>query len=162
MEILQSCTEPSIWCLTYTEHNVLVVCSSSKQEYYLCSECILLAAIIGATKLAPTHLVTSLQLIWNLGTSRFHSLVWYPIFKWVAVTGQWPQTTRMIVPKMATCPQPPPLLTHWGRDKMADIFQSQTTLSNAFSWMKMFKFLLRFHWILFLRVQLTIFQHWFS
>ena len=29
-------------------------------------------------------------------------------------------------------------LTHWGRDKMAAI--SQTTLSNAFSWMKMSKF----------------------
>ena len=33
-------------------------------------------------------------------------------------------------------------LTHWGRDKMAAIFQ--TTFSNAFSWMKMFKFWLRF------------------
>ena len=49
--------------------------------------------------------------------------------------------------------------THWGRDKMAAIFQ--TTFSNAFSWMKMFKFLLRFHWSLFPRVQLTIFHHWF-
>ena len=29
-------------------------------------------------------------------------------------------------------------LTHWGRDKMAAIFQ--TTFSNAFSWMKMHKF----------------------
>ena len=29
-------------------------------------------------------------------------------------------------------------LTHWGRDKMADIFQ--TTFSNAFPWMKMFQF----------------------
>ena len=47
------------------------------------------------------------------------------------------------------------LLTHWGRDNMAAIFQ--TTFSNAFSWMKMFKFRLRFH----PRVQLTIFQHWF-
>ena len=28
-------------------------------------------------------------------------------------------------------------LTHWGRDKMAAIFQ---TFSNAFSWMKMFEF----------------------
>ena len=27
--------------------------------------------------------------------------------------------------------------------------------------MKMYKFLLRFHWSLFARVQLTIFQHWF-
>ena len=35
-------------------------------------------------------------------------------------------------------------LTHWGRDKMAAI--SQTTLSNAFSWMKMLDFRLKFHW----------------
>ena len=39
---------------------------------------------------------------------------------------------------------------------------SQTTLSNAFSWMKIFEFQLKFHWNLFLRVQLTIFQHWLS
>ena len=50
-------------------------------------------------------------------------------------------------------------LTHWGRDKMAAV--SQTTLSNAFSWMKMLECRLRFHWSLFLRVQLTIIQHWF-
>ena len=50
-------------------------------------------------------------------------------------------------------------LTHWGRDKMAAV--SQTTLSNAFSWMKMLEFRLRFHWSLFLRVQLTIIQHSF-
>ena len=41
------------------------------------------------------------------------------------------------------------LLTHWGRPKMAAI--SQTT----FSWMKMFEFGLKFHWSLFLRVELT-------
>ena len=34
---------------------------------------------------------------------------------------------------------------HWGRDKMATI--SQTTFSNAFSWMKMYKFRLIFHWL---------------
>ena len=50
-------------------------------------------------------------------------------------------------------------LTHWGRDKMAAI--SQTMFSNAFSWMKMHELWLRFHWGLFLRVQLTIFKHWF-
>ena len=50
------------------------------------------------------------------------------------------------------------ILTHWGRDKMAAIFQ--TTFSNAFSWMKMHEFRLRFHWSLFLRLELTIFQHW--
>ena len=50
-------------------------------------------------------------------------------------------------------------LTHWGRDKMTTI--SQTTVSNAFSWIKLYEFRLEFHWILSLRVQLTIFQHWF-
>ena len=44
-------------------------------------------------------------------------------------------------------------LTHWGRDKMAAIFQ--TSFSNRFSWMKMYQFRLIFHWTLFLRVQLT-------
>ena len=50
-------------------------------------------------------------------------------------------------------------LTHWGQDKMDAILQ--TTFSSAFSWMKMFEFRLKFHWSLFLRVQLSIFQHWF-
>ena len=49
--------------------------------------------------------------------------------------------------------------THWGRDKMAAIFQR--TFSNAFSSTKMHEFQLRFHWSLFMKVQLTIFQHWF-
>ena len=51
------------------------------------------------------------------------------------------------------------LLTHWGRDKMDAI--SQTTFWIAFSWRKIFEFQFKFHWSLFLRVQLTIFQHWF-
>ena len=38
---------------------------------------------------------------------------------------------------------------------------SQTTFSNAFSWMKMFEFRLKFHWSLFLKVRWTIFQYWF-
>ena len=50
-------------------------------------------------------------------------------------------------------------LTHWCRGKMDAI--SQTTFWSAFSWMKMFEFRLKFHWSLFLRVQLTIFRHWF-
>ena len=51
------------------------------------------------------------------------------------------------------------VLTHWGQDKMDAI--SQTPFSSAFSWTKMFEFRLKFHWSLFLRVQLTILQHWF-
>ena len=50
-------------------------------------------------------------------------------------------------------------LTHWGRDKMVNI--SQTTFPNVFSSMKMFEFQLKFHWSLFLRVQLKKFQHCF-
>ena len=53
---------------------------------------------------------------------------------------------------------------HWGAwfnssplTKVAAI--SQTTFSNAFSWVKSFVFWLIFHWSLFLRVKLTIFQH---
>ena len=45
------------------------------------------------------------------------------------------------------------------RDKMDAI--SQTTVSNALSWLKMCEFRLKFHWSLFLSVQATIFQHWF-
>ena len=37
-------------------------------------------------------------------------------------------------------------LTHWGRDKMAAF--SQTTLSNAFSWMKILEFRLKIHWFI--------------
>ena len=50
-------------------------------------------------------------------------------------------------------------LTHWGRDKMADI--SQTTFSNVFSSMKVYEFRLKFHWSWLLRIKWTIFQHWF-
>ena len=39
---------------------------------------------------------------------------------------------------------------------MAAIFQ--TKIFNAFSWMKIFKFQLKFHWNLFVWVQITIFQ----
>ena len=38
-------------------------------------------------------------------------------------------------------------LTHWGREKMAAI--SQTTLSSAFSWMKLSEFRSKFHWSFF-------------
>ena len=49
------------------------------------------------------------------------------------------------------------VLAHWGLDKMAAI--SQTTVSNPFSWMKIYEFRIKFHRSLFLRVQQTLFQH---
>ena len=39
---------------------------------------------------------------------------------------------------------------------------SQTLVSDAFSWIESFVFWLKFHWSLFLRVQLTINQQWFN
>ena len=42
-----------------------------------------------------------------------------------------------------------------GRNFPDDIFK-------CLFWMKMYKFWFRFHWSLFPRVQLTMFQHWFS
>ena len=50
-------------------------------------------------------------------------------------------------------------LTHWGRERMAAI--SQTTFSNVFSWMRILKIWLKFHWSLFVSAQFKIFQHWF-
>ena len=49
-------------------------------------------------------------------------------------------------------------LTRWDRNKIAAIFQA--TFQNAFFWMKMYTFRLRFHWSMLLEVQSTIFQHW--
>ena len=51
------------------------------------------------------------------------------------------------------------ILTHLPLDKMAAILQ--VLFSDAFSLMKSFAFWLNFHWSLFLRVRLTITQHWF-
>ena len=64
---------------------------------------------------------------------------------------------REQIPGLADSWWPP--LTHWGRDKMAAIFK--TTFTNAFPYIKMYEFRLRFHWSLFPMFQLTIFQHWF-
>ena len=47
-------------------------------------------------------------------------------------------------------------LTHLPLDKMAAF--SQTTFSNAFSWMKSFTFWFEFHWNWFLRVQSALVQ----
>ena len=55
-------------------------------------------------------------------------------------------------------PQVPYALTYWGQCKMVVFSQ---TFWNAFSWMKMHEFSLKFHQSLFLTVWLTVFQHWF-
>ena len=89
----------------------------------------------------------------NLNSMAHGSFKWnfrQVIFKLISMTDGWGVSSEISLIRM---------FTHWGRDKMAAA--SQTTLSNAFSWMKVLEFLLRFHWSLFRRVQLTIIQHWF-
>ena len=49
-------------------------------------------------------------------------------------------------------------LTHWDRNKMVTILQ--TTFWNAFSWMQIGVFWLKYHWNFFPKAQLTIIQHW--
>ena len=51
------------------------------------------------------------------------------------------------------------ILTHLPLDKMAANLADD--FSNEFSWMKMIELWFKFHWNLFLWVQLTIGQHWF-
>ena len=51
-------------------------------------------------------------------------------------------------------------LTHWGWDKMTTILQM--TFWNAFSWIKIVLFCVKFQLNLFPRVQLTTIQHWFG
>ena len=69
-----------------------------------------------------------------------------PVLLW------WMVDLHMCQPILPVC------LTHWGRNKMAAFFQMM--FPNAFSWKKLYEFRLRFHWRLFLRVQLTIYHHW--
>ena len=78
----------------------------------------------------------------NLEGNQPHDYISHEI---MAFRQCWPVTCCLVIY----------ILTHWGLDKIAAILP--TTFSNAFSWMKMHTF--RFS--LFLRFELTIFQHWF-
>ena len=109
---------------------------------------------------------------WNYAQQSRTHILWGIFYHWkhcsiVLYIGHWVRKISRIPPAMnvflryqrevysSKCI----ILTHWGRNKMDVI--SQTTFWSAFSWMKMFEFRITFHWSLFLRVQLTIIQHWF-
>ena len=51
---------------------------------------------------------------------------------------------------------------HWTLNKMADILHIFQSVWNAFSWMKRCVFWSKFLWILLLRIQMTISEHWFK
>ena len=101
-------------------------------------------AVVTCTKLEPVWIIRMIEL--ELNQTQFSQ--YFELINWL-----WNGSFDMLYILVVY------ILTHWGRDKMDDI--SQTTFSNAFSWMKMFEYRLKFHWSLFLGVQLTISQHWF-
>ena len=76
-----------------------------------------------------------------------NSCILYPFQHAVAYLS-WARTRTIRATSARSWP-----LTHWGRDKMADF--RQTTFSNVFSWMKMLPYWFKFHWNMFLDVQLT-------
>ena len=103
---------------------------------------------IGQTSAIPnTDLVT-----WNLDTQAL-PLRWWKYLV-INLSSTPVSRNRRILNKKTTH-----ILTHLPLDKLATI--SLTIFSYACSWMKRFVFWLKFHWSLFLKIQLTISQHWF-
>ena len=94
----------------------------------------------------PLILVKSLTLIWRWSTSRWNL--------WVCISRRFTGTSKM----HSLCPGEYIkrgmsdfcengrfcywVLKHWDQDKMTTVFQ--TRFSNAFSWMKMYEFWLKF------------------
>ena len=113
--------------------------------FSLCWDCLLFFLLLNAVHIRQDYVIDIGVDIRMPCTSDMHHVT--PLW-----AGKVPAT------KQSTT-KPCAYLTHWGRAKMAAV--SQTTLSNALSWMKMLEFRLKFHWSLFLRVQLTTIQHWF-
>ena len=144
MEILQSCTKPSIWRWRS---------STSFQAYYLTTlqhhgTIKINACIWGSIR----PLVTNFSAFWMeiqlFSFRKMHleisSLEWLPF-------------CTINAPVVSCCyVDTSPLTLSWiffnktRPRKMDAIFQ--TAFSNGFSWMKMYEFQLKFHWSLFLRV----------
>ena len=72
---------------------------------------------------------------------------------------KWPVTQKMFPFDEVIMLSHSPSLTHLPLEKMSA--SPQTIFSDSFLWMKSFLFWLKFHWSLFLSVQLTITQYWF-
>ena len=83
----------------------------------------------------------------------------------------WQDTIDIQGPCVDPCPIARCAACHRVRCVLYDVFNTLRPVRNrghftddildAFSWMKMNEFRLKFHWSLFLRVQLIIFHHWF-
>ena len=132
MELLQCCTKPSICHVRCDVCAVLFVSNTeicSLVTLYVKSRLLKLSSlsiILPLTPVNPVMSVCSIQLVQN----------------------RVPDIYRCTTPALKGI-----ILNPLPLDKVAVI--SQTTFSNAFSWMKSFIFRLKFHWSLFQSV-----QHW--
>ena len=98
------------------------------------------------------------QQIYDMPSCLVVYLFIHKLFFYKTVFPSWPMGHISLVAITWTTVNVPYLnLTHWGRDKMTAF--SQTIFPNAFPWMRKYEFRLKFHWSLFLGVQLTIFQY---
>ena len=124
MELLQYCTKPLIW----SSYMIITFRANGTDGTKPLPEPILTYHQRCSVALTAISLEVLITLICNMGSEITPSkLLPHLRSKWV---------NRLHLPGANE-------LTHWGRDKMATI--SQTTVSNAFSWMKMYQFRLRFH-----------------
>ena len=78
-------------------------------------------------------------------------------FMYTYSTWTWSSPTDVLAPLGAK-----PSVGSVNTLRLRQHFQVQTTFSSAFSWMKTNEFQTKFHCSLFIRVHLTIFQHWFA
>ena len=121
----------------------------------------------------------SLAFVWGIHRDRwiprtngqlrgkcFHLMTssWYhesisPVYNALSYTPAWCTSWLKIIVYNLIIEAPVQYNSHRGWDKIAAI--SKTTFSNAFSWMKIQEFRLKFLWSLFVRVQWTIFHLWF-
>ena len=158
IEDKSSLVQVMAWCHQATSHYLNQCWPSSMLPYdvsrgYHINECVNLSS---NWSLNPTviHLNSNLSWWCWFHTTETYCGGWYPSD--LAPGHQQP----LCWPRPEHNARHSPLLTHWGRDKIAAILQ--TTFSNAFSSLKIYDFCLIFHWSLFLRFQWTIFQHWFG
>ena len=114
-----------------------------------------LAQDMACCLMAPSHYLSQCWLIINGFLGPHLRMISQEVHKLSTHKISFKNTHVKLIPHLSRAKE----LTQWGREKMAAIFQ--TTFSDAFSSMKMNDIGLKFHWNLFLRFQLTKFQHWF-
>ena len=158
MEILQSCTKPSIW--SENTGQISVYWLKFRRTSVACTLFILVLPAYWhpySSTMLPT---TALRLRPMTALVSRASMAVMEEMTLKCVIAADPRDTLVSLRDLSRLLQRNTTrgLTHWGGGKIAAI--SQATFSNAFSSMKMYEFRFRFHWNLVQRFELT-FLHWF-